>query len=71
MECLGNGVDDAVAALCLTLSGNVLYLTPLLNAKKLRKLNAKKDDVVRAFYQLEGLGKTLVIDGNKGTTQVS
>ena len=55
------------------LSGSVLYLTPLLNAKKFRKLNAKKDDVVRAFYQLEeeGLGKTLVIDGNKGTAQVS
>ena len=54
------------------LSGNILYLTPLLNAKKFRKLNAKKDDVVRAFYQLEeGLGKTLVIDGNKGTAQVS
>ena len=55
------------------LSGNILYLTPLLNAKKFRKLNAKKDDVVRVFYQLEeeGLGKTLVIDGNKGTAQVS
>ena len=46
------------------------YLTPL-NAKKFRKLNAKKDDVVRAFYQLEGSGKSLVFDGNKRIAQVS
>ena len=64
--------EDALAAFCLLLPGSVLYLTPLLNAKKFRKLNAKKDAVVRVFYQLEeeGLGKTVILGGTKGTTQV-
>ena len=64
--------DDAVAAYCLTLPGQTLYLTPLLQAKKFRK-RGNKDGAVRAFLQLEeeGLGKTLVIGEGKGTTQVS
>ena len=71
-ESLGNGDDNALAAFCLLLPGSILYLTPLLNAKKFRKLNAKKDAVVRVFYQLEeeGLGKTVILGGTKGTTQV-
>ena len=64
--------DDAVAAYCLTLPGQTLYLTPLLQAKKFRK-RGNKGGAVRAFLQLEeeGLGKTLVIGEGKGTTQVS
>ena len=69
---LGNGDDNALAAFCLLLPGSILYLTPLLNAKKFRKLYAKEDAVVRMFYQLEeeGLGKTVIPGGTKGTTQV-
>lgn len=63
--------DDLTAAFCLTLPGETLYLTPLLNAKKFRN-RGNKDGAVRAFLQLEeeGLGKTLVIGSTKGTAQV-
>lgn len=63
--------DEALAAFCLTLPGKKLLLTPLLSAKKFRN-RGKKDDVVRTFYVLEGegLGKTLVLTGYKGATQV-
>lgn len=63
--------DDATAAYCLTLPGETLYLTPLLAAKKFRN-RGNKDGAVRAFAQLEdeGLGKTVMIEGSKGTTQV-
>ena len=63
--------DDAIAAYCLTLPGQTLYLNPLLQAKKFRK-RGNKDGAVRAFLQLEeeGLGKTPVIGEGKGT-QVS
>ena len=63
--------DDATAAFCLTLPGETLYLTPLLNGEKLRN-RGNKDGAVRAFLQLEeeGLGRTLVIGGSKGTAQV-
>ena len=63
--------DDAIAGYCLALPGETLYLTPLLAAKKFRN-RGNKDGAVRAFLQLEeeGLGKTLVIGGSKGTTQV-
>ena len=63
LECLSSSEDDALAALCLVLPGSVLYLTPLLNAKKFSKHNAKKDAVARAFYKLEeeGFGKTIVL----------
>ena len=63
--------DDATAAFCLTLPGETLYLTPLLNCNKFRNRD-NKDGAVRAFVQLEeeGLGKTLIIGGSKGTAQV-
>ena len=63
--------DDAIAAYCLTLPGETLYLTPLLAAKKFRN-RGNKDGAVRAFLQLEeeGMGKTWVVGGSKGTTQV-
>ena len=50
-------------AYCLT-----LYLTPLLTANKFRN-RWNKDGAVRAFAQLEdeGLGKTVMIEGSKGT----
>ena len=50
----------------------MLYLSLLLAQKKFRK-HGNKEGAVRAFYQLETeeLGKTLEIDGNKGTTAVS
>ena len=46
-------------------------MTPLLTAKKFRN-RGNKDGAVRAFAQLEdeGLGKTVMIEGSKGTTQV-
>lgn len=64
--------DDTTAAFCLTLPGETLYLTPLLNGKKFRN-RGNKDGAVRAFLQLEeeGLGKTVIIGGSKGTAQVS
>ena len=64
--------DDTTAAFCLTLPGETLYLTPLLNGKKFRN-RGNKDGAVRAFLQLEeeGLGKTLIIGGSKGTAQVT
>ncbi len=53
------------------LPGQTLYLTPLLTAKKFRN-RGNKDGAIRAFVQLEeeGLGRTLVIGGSKGTNQV-
>lgn len=63
--------DDATAAFCLTLPGETLYLTPLLNSKKFRN-RGNKDGAIRAFLQLEeeSLGKTLILGGSKGTAQV-
>ena len=57
--------DNMTAALCLTLPGKVLYLSPLLTDKKFRN-RGNKDGSVRAFLQLEeGLGTTYVIGGTK------
>ena len=63
--------DAVIGALCLTLPGEVIYLTPVLNAKKFRHVG-KKEDVVRVFYKLEeqGLGKTVILSGSRGTNQV-
>ena len=58
--------DDAIAAYCLTLPGETLYLTPCLLQKKFRN-RGNKDGAVRAFLQLEeeGMGKTLVVGGDQ------
>lgn len=66
-----NCEDHMTASYCLTLPGKVLYLTPLLSAKKFRN-RGNKDGAVRAFMKLEeeGLGKTYVIGGSKGVSQV-
>ena len=65
--------DNITAAYCLTLPGKVLYLSPLLSAKKFRN-RGNKDGAVRAFLQLEeeGLGTTYIIGGTKqGGNQVN
>ena len=65
--------DNMTAAFCLTLPGKVLYLSPLLTARKFRN-RGNKDGAVRAFLQLEedGLGTTYVVGGTKqGGNQVS
>ena len=66
------GSDENTASYCLTLPGKVLYLTPLLNAKKFRK-RGNKDGAIRAFYKLaeNGLGEVVEYGGTKGTTIVS
>lgn len=43
---------DGVAAHTLKLPGKVLYLTPLLKAKKFRKFGSKKE-ALEAFKELE------------------
>ncbi len=64
--------EDETTALCITLPGKTLYLTPLLAMKKFRK-KGKKEGAIRAFYRLqeEGLGRVLEVAGSKGTSAVS
>lgn len=63
--------DNATAAMTILLPGKILYLTPLLNAKKYRN-RGNKDGAIRAFYQLhdEGLGNVIEVEGGKGSSMV-
>lgn len=63
--------ENATAAMTILLSGKVLKLTPLLNAKKYRN-RGNKDGALRAFYQLEeeGLGTVVEIEGGRGSSTV-
>lgn len=59
-------MEDATTGYCLTLPGKILYLTPLLTAKKFRS-RGNKEGALRAFYKIEeeGLG-TVSIGEFKG-----
>ena len=59
--------EDATIGYCLTLPGKILYLTPLLAAKKFRS----REGAVRAFYRIEeGLGKVSIVGGTSKLNQV-
>ena len=64
--------DHAIAAFSLLLPGEVLHLSAILVAKKLRPINGNKESAVRGFRILEeaGLGRLVELNPQRGATMV-
>lgn len=64
--------DHASAAFSLLLPGEVLHLSAILVAKKLRPINGNKESAVRGFRILEeaGLGRLVELNPQRGATMV-